>query len=107
MPMITFVQADASRREVAAANGISVMRAAIDAGIDGIIADCGGGLACATCHVLLEPEDFARLSPPEPAEEDMLTLTALERQPTSRLSCQIMLTDELDGIVVTVADPQD
>ncbi|MEC3947678.1 2Fe-2S iron-sulfur cluster-binding protein [Sphingobium sp. HWE2-09] len=106
MPTIVFVQADATRHEVAAANGISVMRAAIDAGIDGMVADCGGGLACATCHVLLEPTDYSRLPPPEPTEEDMLTLTALERLPTSRLSCQIILTDELDGIIVTIADPQ-
>lgn len=106
MPSIVFVQADATRRDVAAASGTSVMRAATDAGIDGMIADCGGGLACATCHVLLDPADFDRLPSPEPAEEDMLTLTALERQPTSRLSCQIIMSEDLDGIVITIADPQ-
>ena len=88
-------------REVEApADGRSLMKAAVEAGIDGIAADCGGNLTCATCHVIV-PEPWRGRLPPVSADEDtMLDYTAVERQPGSRLSCQIPLVPALDGLVV-------
>ncbi|MDT7929206.1 MULTISPECIES: 2Fe-2S iron-sulfur cluster-binding protein [unclassified Tepidimonas] len=88
-------------REVeVAADGRSLMKAAVEAGIDGIAADCGGNLTCATCHVIV-PDAWRDRLPPLSADEDtMLDYTAVERQPGSRLSCQIRLGPALDGLVV-------
>lgn len=83
--------------------GQSLMEAAVAAGIDGIAADCGGLLTCATCHVFVhEPfaSDPAQLAPPDAEELSMLAFTATPRQPNSRLSCQIRLTPALDGLTV-------
>ena len=80
--------------------GRSLMQAAVDAGIDGIAADCGGCLSCATCHVIVAPEWAGRLPPPAPDEQAMLEMTAAPAQPNSRLSCQITLLPALDGLVV-------
>ena len=79
--------------------GRSLMQAAVEAGVDGIAADCGGCLSCATCHVIVDPEWAARLPPPAPDEQAMLEMTAAPAQATSRLSCQIMLHPTLDGLV--------
>lgn len=88
-------------REVAVpADGRSLMKAAVDAGIDGIAADCGGSLTCATCHVFVPDAWLGRLPPPCADEETMLDYTAEERRPGSRLSCQIRLVPELDGLTV-------
>lgn len=80
--------------------GQSLMTAAINAGIDAIAADCGGTLTCATCHVMVDAPWTEKLPPASPDELDMLDFAASPVQPTSRLSCQIRLTPELDGLVV-------
>jgi 2Fe-2S ferredoxin len=82
------------------------MRAALAAGIDGIAADCGGVLSCATCHVVVASAWAARLPAPGADEDAMLEMTAAPREPNSRLSCQIVLAPELDGLVVRVAATQ-
>jgi len=75
-------------------------------GIAGIVGDCGGGLTCATCHVMVD-EEFLPKTPPMTANEDqMLDFTAMGRQPNSRLSCQLVMQDELEGLTVQIADPQ-
>ena len=106
MPKITYVLTDGSRRDVEAATGTSVMEAAIKNNVRGIDAECGGCLSCATCHVYVGEEWLAKLPAPDPDEEDMLGFVAAERQPSSRLSCQIKLDEELSGIVVTIPPRQ-
>ncbi|MEO6661910.1 MAG: 2Fe-2S iron-sulfur cluster-binding protein [Rubrivivax sp.] len=80
--------------------GKSLMQAAVDAGIEGIAADCGGCLSCATCHVFVDSTWLQRLQPVSEDETAMLEMTAVPRAPESRLSCQIVLQPELDGIAV-------
>jgi 2Fe-2S ferredoxin len=82
------------------------MRAAVAAGLDGIKADCGGMMTCATCHVYVDVAWSARLPAPSHDENAMLEMTAAPRLPTSRLSCQISLDGDLDGLTVTMPDTQ-
>jgi len=105
MPKVVFISHDGTRREVQAESGLSLMRAAVDNGVPGIDADCGGMCACATCHVFVEPAWGARLAPPTAQEEEMLNFTA-ERRETSRLACQIPVVDALDGLTVTLPEGQ-
>jgi 2Fe-2S ferredoxin len=105
MPRVRFIQADGQTSEVDALSGDSVMETAIDNDIQGIIAECGGACSCATCHVYVDAEWLAKLPPPEPIEDGMLDCV-LDRRPNSRLSCQIRVRDELDGITITVPDSQ-
>jgi 2Fe-2S ferredoxin len=105
MAKITFITADGSQTEVAGKNGDSVMVTAVNNGIEGIIAECGGAASCATCHVIVAPEWYAKLPEPQSIEKDMLEFAA-ERTDTSRLSCQIKVSDEIDGLVVTVPASQ-
>jgi 2Fe-2S ferredoxin len=105
MAKITYIGADGTRYEVEAENGSTVMENAIRNGVPGIEAECGGACACATCHVYVADEWRAATGDPEPMEEDMLDF-AYELKPSSRLSCQIHVTDELDGLVVTVPPRQ-
>ena len=83
------------------------MRAAVMNGLDGILAECGGSLACGTCHVYVEPSQLARLPPPSAVEDEMLDMTASERRPNSRLSCQIVMSDALDGLVLHLPERQE
>ncbi|MCV0394908.1 MAG: 2Fe-2S iron-sulfur cluster binding domain-containing protein [Rhizobiaceae bacterium] len=106
MPKVTFINPDESRVELDVPVGQSLMRAATAAGIDGIVGDCGGGLTCATCHVLVQEEFLPDTPPVTPNEDQMLDFTAMGRHPTSRLSCQLVMTEALDGLVVRIADPQ-
>lgn len=107
MPKAIFINPDDSRTEVEVPVGQSLMRAATAAGIDGIVGDCGGGLTCATCHVLVVDEGFlAQSGDISPNEDQMLEFTAMGRQVNSRLSCQIVMNEALDGVVVRIADPQ-
>ena len=99
------MEADGTRHETEAENGSSVMETAIRNGVPGIIAECGGACTCATCHVYVEPEWVEKTGVPSPMEEDMLDF-AFEVQPNSRLSCQIIVSDELDGLVVDVPSQQ-
>ena len=105
MPKVTFVAHDGSRHPVDAVEGDSLMRAAVDNGVPGIDADCGGMCACATCHVFVDPEWGARLPAPTPQEEAMLGLAA-EQTERSRLACQIVVTAELDGLTVAMPEAQ-
>jgi 2Fe-2S ferredoxin len=105
MPKVTFIAHDGRRFDVDASAGESLMRAAVDHGVPGIDADCGGMCACATCHVFVEPAWSVRLVAPSAQEEEMLNFTA-ERRETSRLACQIPVTEALDGLTVTMPDGQ-
>lgn len=80
--------------------GQNLMRAAVSAGLEGIAADCGGALSCATCHVIVDPSWAAHLPAPSVDEGSMLDMTAAPREPHSRLSCQIALDESLDGLTV-------
>ncbi len=101
MPKVVFLQPDGVRREVEAPAGITLMEAARLNGIAGVVAQCGGACACATCHVYVAAAWFDRLEPPEDMELGMLE-TAWEPRENSRLSCQVQLTPQLDGLEVRV-----
>lgn len=103
---ITLIAAGGTRHVLDAGPGQSLMRAATKAGIEGIAADCGGCLSCATCHVYVDPAWVERLPPMSDDEASMLEMTAAERRPESRLSCEITLTDSLDGLVVHLPETQ-
>ena len=103
MPKITYVTSDGTRKDVDVENGYSVMEGAVNNNIDGIVAECGGACACATCHAYVDEAWLNRLPAMDDMEDAMLD-SAMERRPNSRLSCQIEVTAELDGLVVTVAD---
>ena len=105
MPKVVFITHAGARHQVDAAAGESLMRAAVDNGVPGIDADCGGMCACATCHVFVEPDWVARLAAPSQQEEEMLNFTA-ERRETSRLACQIQIVDALDGLTVSMPEGQ-
>src|SRR5678815_4673008 len=106
MITIHLVDADGTRHDITGHSGDSLMRAATKAGIDGIAADCGGCMTCATCHVIVDEAWAARLPPISEEEEAMLETTAVPRQPTSRLSCQITLYPALDGLVAGLPESQ-
>ncbi|WP_298356692.1 2Fe-2S iron-sulfur cluster-binding protein [Rhodoblastus sp.] len=99
MVKVVFVNSAGERREIEAQPGMTVMEVAVKNGIDEIVGECGGACACATCHVYVAPEWAAKLPKASPMESDMLDF-AIDPRPTSRLSCQISLTPELDGIMV-------
>jgi 2Fe-2S ferredoxin len=105
MPKIIFIDAGGERHEVDAENGSTVMENAIRNGVPGIEAECGGACACATCHVYVDDAFRAIVGNPEPMEEDMLDF-AYDVRPTSRLSCQIRVSDEINGMTVTVPERQ-
>jgi len=86
--------------------GGSLMEALRGANIEGIVAECGGSLACASCHVFVDDDWFAKTGEPEGMEHDMLDCTATDRKPGSRLSCQVKLTEALDGLRVTIPETQ-
>jgi 2Fe-2S ferredoxin len=100
------IEADGRRHDLSVPTGQSLMRAAVAADVDAIKADCGGTLTCATCHVFVDEAWFGALTPADADEDAMLEMTAAERQPNSRLSCQVQLTAAMDGLVVTVPDTQ-
>ncbi len=110
MPTLHFVTKTASGETVTQAlqgqTGQTVMQVAVDAGLDGVAADCGGLLTCATCHVYVAAPWAERLPPASADEQGMLEFTAAARQAGSRLSCQITLTDALDGLTVELPPTQ-
>ena len=105
MPKISYILDDQSIETVEVANGLSVMEGAVQNDIPGIDADCGGGMACATCHVYVKEEWFDKLPKKEDGEEDMLDM-AFEPKQNSRLSCQVLVSDELDGLTVSIPSKQ-
>ena len=105
MPKITYIEHNGKIHSIEVANGLSVMEGAIQNNIPGIDADCGGGMACATCHVYVKEEWFNKLPKKEDGEEDMLDM-AFEPKKNSRLSCQLMVTEQLEGLVVNLPEKQ-
>ncbi|MGI9481534.1 MAG: 2Fe-2S iron-sulfur cluster-binding protein [Hyphomicrobiales bacterium] len=105
MAKITFTQLDGTEQTVDAENGMTVMEAAIKNMVPGIDADCGGACACATCHVYVEENWLGATGEREEMEEDMLDF-AFDVRDNSRLSCQIKVSDDLDGLKVTVPEKQ-
>ena len=105
MPKLTIVNRAGADTEITAKTGISLMEAIRDAGFDDMLALCGGCCSCATCHVFVDPA-FAASLPPVSADEDELLESTSHRAATSRLACQVALTDALDGLRVTIA-PED
>jgi 2Fe-2S ferredoxin len=99
MPKITYIDVDGTSRTVEAEVGATVMETAINNDVPGILATCGGSCSCATCHVYVDEAWYERLGPLSLEEQDMLD-TAHDLEPTSRLSCQIQVREELDGLTV-------
>ena len=110
MIVVTFIPAPAAHaaepRQLKCKTGQSLMQAATSANIEGIEADCGGLMTCATCHVYVREPHASRLPPPGDDESGMLDFTAAPRKPNSRLSCQIQLTPELEGLTVDLPESQ-
>ena len=102
MPRLIFVNSEGTEKSFEAENGLSVMEIARDNDLD-IEGTCGGSISCCTCHVIIDKDWFSIVGGPNPDEEDMLDL-AVGLQPTSRLSCQIEVTNELDGLRMTIPE---
>jgi ferredoxin, 2Fe-2S len=107
MPVVRFTSPTGETREIEGTVGDSVMQTAVRNGVPGIVGDCGGVLACATCHVFVAEENLPRLSEISEFEEEMLCCTAVERAPNSRLSCQIVVSEELGDLSVTTPEFQE
>ena len=105
MPKITYITHNKQSHTIEVQNGLTVMEGAVQNDIPGIDADCGGGMACATCHVYVKEEWLDKLSKKEDGEEDMLDM-AFEPKKNSRLSCQLIVTDDLNGLVVNIPTKQ-
>jgi 2Fe-2S ferredoxin len=106
MPAITYVSSSGDVHTIDVPLGDSVMEGAVQNGIDGILAECGGNLQCATCHVYVDVASLALLEPIKDDENEMLNVTASERKPNSRLSCQLQVTKKLDGLIVRLPPTQ-
>jgi ferredoxin, 2Fe-2S len=107
MPKVTYIEYDGTAHTVDVPVGTSVMRGAVDNNIPGIDADCGGECACATCHVYVDAAWLPKVGlPPEGSQEASMLSFAAVAQPDSRLSCQISMTDELDGLLVRMPEGQ-
>ena len=105
MPKIIYNDYQGNSKTIEVDNGLSVMEGAIQNDIPGIDADCGGAMACATCHVYVKENWFNKLPKPEDAEVDMIDM-AYEPKKNSRLSCQVIVSDELDGLEVSTPEKQ-
>ena len=105
MPKITYIDYNGKSETIEVSSGLSVMEGAIQNNINGIDADCGGSMACATCHVYVQEKWLNKLSKIEDAEQDMLDM-AFEPKKNSRLSCQLIVSEELEGLVVTTPSKQ-
>ena len=106
MPEVIYVSPAGDERKVHATVGESLMTTATQAGVPGIIGECGGNASCGTCHVWVREDFWAVVGPTNDTEEDLLDLGATDRRETSRLSCQVRVTEELDGLVVDVPPDQ-
>jgi 2Fe-2S ferredoxin len=107
MTRITYIEPTGEARSVEVADGWSLMQAAITNGVDGIVGECGGSCACATCHCYVDDKRLGDLPPPEPGELDMLENVAAERRLNSRLACQIKVSPALDGLVLRLPASQE
>jgi len=106
MARIKFIEHNGTEHEIEADTGLSIMQAAINNDVPGIVAECGGACSCATCHVHLDPEWYKKLEGPSDMENEMLEFAMGFIEDSSRLSCQIKISDELDGIVVRTPESQ-
>ena len=106
MALIKYIAHDHTEHAVEVATGNSVMQGAVDNDIEGVLAECGGNCSCATCHVYVADEWVNKVSPPDDMEIEMIELVAAEVRPNSRLSCQITVSDSLDGLTVMLPDTQ-
>jgi 2Fe-2S ferredoxin len=107
MPKVTYIEYNGTSHQVEVPIGLSVMRGAVNNGVPGIDADCGGECACATCHVYVDPQWLGETGLPEPDSQEASMLGfAAAAEPNSRLSCQIKMREELDGLVVRLPDGQ-
>lgn len=105
MPLVTYIEFHGTEHPIALDVGLSVMQGAVNNNVPGIDADCGGECACATCHVYVDDAWLSRTGTPNEQEASMLSFAATA-QPNSRLSCQITMTEELDGLVVRLPEGQ-
>ena len=105
MPKITYKDFQGNSKTIEVENGLTVMEGAIQNNIPGIDADCGGSMACATCHVYVEEKWLNKIQKAEEAEEDMIDM-AFEPKKNRRLSCQLIVSEELDGLIVTTPSKQ-
>ena len=105
MPKITYITSDATAHKIDVQNGLTVMEGAVQNDIPGIDADCGGGMSCATCHVYIAEDWLDKLPVKEDGEEDMLDM-AFEPKSNSRLSCQLTVSEDLDGLEVNIPSKQ-
>tara|TARA_B100001540_G_C15510705_1_gene507896 strand:- start:250 stop:570 length:321 start_codon:yes stop_codon:yes gene_type:complete len=105
MAKITYIEHSGKTHTIEVSNGLSVMEGAVQNNIPGIDADCGGGMACATCHVYVKEEWLDKLPKKEDGEEDMIDM-AFEPNKFSRLSCQLIVSDEIDGLIVNLPEKQ-
>ena len=105
MAKITYIEHNGTNHPVDVQNGLTVMEGAVQNNIPGIDADCGGGMACATCHVYVKEDWFDKINKKNEGEDDMLD-QAYEPKKNSRLSCQIIVSDDLDGLVVDMPEKQ-
>ncbi len=107
MPKVTYTAFDGANTVIDGEIGDSVMTTAVRNGVTGIVGECGGVLSCATCHVFVEESCLDKLPPVSDLEDEMLEGTAVDREPSSRLSCQIRLSEELGDFAVTLPEYQD
>jgi 2Fe-2S ferredoxin len=107
VPTITYVTPEGERERVDLTPGTTVKDGALENGIDGIVAECGGNAMCATCHVYVDDAWVDRLPQRSDVEDELLDSTACERTDRSRLSCQVRMTDDLDGLVVHLPEEQE
>ncbi len=105
MTQVTIIDPAGAEHQVDVESGTTLMQAAMDNGIDGIVAECGGACSCATCHCYLDDAWYAKAGEPSDIEKDMLDCV-IDPQPTSRLSCQVVITDDLNGLVVRLPKSQ-
>jgi len=105
MPLVRFIEASGEEHGVEATCGVSVMQIALDKAVPGIIADCGGAMSCATCHVYVDPNWADTVGGPSDQELSMLE-SAIDPRPNSRLSCQIVVSDALEGVVIRIPESQ-
>lgn len=105
MPNVNFIDSNGEHHVVEVFSGSNIMEAAVDNAIEGILGDCGGSLSCATCHCYLD-DNGVKLAPPVSDAEEQMLESVLDRNDKSRLGCQVTITDEMEGITVTIPDSQ-
>jgi len=106
MPIVTYISSSGNSRQIDVPTGMSVMQAALNHRVEGILGECGGNCMCATCHVYVDPSFLSRIPPAKENEKFMLSIAAEGPETNSRLSCQIKMSEELDGIIVRLPGKQ-